>query len=187
MPENAFLMIPDPSGLVMGTAEDMRATAEARAKVKGSLIQGYAAKSGKPDADIAALMAAETWLDAKDALDFGFIDRIAEPVRLAATFDVARFRNAPPEVVEAVTEPLPPTVLRRPGSDDEGGGGGAMLGKTTSPSRHRNASRGSIDADGQGAGASAPPAHPSGPRAVFPPTLLDAMAFAPRPSPMRAP
>lgn len=104
MPENAFLMIHDPSGLVMATSEDMRATAEALDKVKGSLIQGYAGKSGKPDDEIAALMAAETWLDAKDALDLGFIDRIAEPVKLAASFDVTRFRNAPPKVVEAASE-----------------------------------------------------------------------------------
>ena len=115
MPENAFLMIHDPSGLVMGTAEDMRSTAEALDKVKGSLIQGYAAKSGKPYAEIATLMAAETWLDAKDALDFGFIDRIAEPVKLVAAFDVARFRNAPPEVVEAVTE----TVAASNGFEDD--------------------------------------------------------------------
>lgn len=104
MPENAFLMIHDPSGLVMGTADDMRATAEALDKVKGSLIQGYAAKSGKADDEIATLMASETWLDAKDALDLGFIDRIAEPVKLAASFDVARFRNAPPELVEAASD-----------------------------------------------------------------------------------
>ena len=110
MPENAFLMIHDPSGLVMGTAEDMRSTAEALDKVKGSLIQGYAAKSGKPDDEIAALMAEETWLDAKDARALGFIDRIAEPVKLAASFDVVRFRNAPPEVVEAASEPDEPVA-----------------------------------------------------------------------------
>jgi ATP-dependent Clp endopeptidase proteolytic subunit ClpP len=104
MPENAFLMIHDPSGLVMGTAEDMRSTAEALDKVKGSLIQGYAAKSGKADDEIATLMAAETWLDAQDSLELGFIDRIAEPVKLAASFDVARFRNAPPELVEAASD-----------------------------------------------------------------------------------
>jgi ATP-dependent protease ClpP protease subunit len=104
MPQNAFLMIHDPSGLVMGTAEDMRSTAEALDKVKGSLIMGYAAKSGKPDAEIAALMAAETWLDAQDALALGLIDRIAEPVKLAATFDIARFRNAPAELTTAVSE-----------------------------------------------------------------------------------
>ena len=110
MPENAFLMIHEPSGLVMGTAGDMRSTAEALDKVKGSLIQGYAAKSGKSDDEIATLMAAETWLDAKDALDFGFIDRITEPVKLAASFDVARFCNAPPEVVEAASEPEEPAA-----------------------------------------------------------------------------
>ncbi len=111
MPENAFLMIHDPSGLVMGTAEDMRSKAEALDKVKGSLIQGYAAKSGKSDDEIAILMAAETWFDAEDALDLGFIDRIAEPVKLAASFDVTRFRNAPPEVVEAASEPDDPAAL----------------------------------------------------------------------------
>ena len=46
MPENAFLMIHDPAGVVMGTAIDMRAMAEALDKIKGSLLQGYAAKSG---------------------------------------------------------------------------------------------------------------------------------------------
>lgn len=100
MPENAFLMIHDPAGVVMGTAIDMRAMAEALDKIKGSLLQGYAAKSGRSHEEIAPLMAAETWLDAKDALDLGFADRIAEPVRFAARFEVGRFRNAPPVLVE---------------------------------------------------------------------------------------
>lgn len=104
MPENAFLMIHDPAGMVMGTATDMRAMAEALDKIKGSLLQGYAAKSGRPQEEIAPLMAAETWLDAKDALDLGFADRISEPVRIAARFDVGRFRNAPPELAEAVVD-----------------------------------------------------------------------------------
>jgi ATP-dependent Clp protease protease subunit len=102
MPENAFLMIHDPSGLVMGTADDMRAMAEALDKIKGSLVAGYAAKSGAPEEDIAALMTKETWLDAAEAVELGFADRLAEPVRIAATFDVGRFRNAPPALVEAV-------------------------------------------------------------------------------------
>ena len=104
MPENAFLMIHDPAGMVMGTATDMRAMAEALDKIKGSLLQGYAGKSGRPQEEIAPLMAAETWLDAKDALDLGFADRIAEPVRIAARFDVGRFRNAPPALIEVVVE-----------------------------------------------------------------------------------
>ncbi|SFK78536.1 MULTISPECIES: head maturation protease, ClpP-related [Rhodobacterales] len=102
MPENAFLMIHDPSGLAMGTAGDMRAMAEALDKIAGSLVRGYAAKSGKPDDEIAALMAAETWFDAADAVAAGFADRLADPVRMAARFDIGRFRNAPPDLVEAV-------------------------------------------------------------------------------------
>jgi len=102
MPENAFLMIHDPSGLAMGTAGDMRAMAEALDKIAGSLVRGYAAKSGKTDDEIAELMAAETWLDAADAVAAGFADRLADPVRMAARFDIGRFRNAPPNLVEAV-------------------------------------------------------------------------------------
>lgn len=102
MPENAFLMIHDPAGLVMGTAEDMRSMAEALDKVKGSLVSGYAAKSGRTPDEVSALMAAETWFDASDAVAQGFADRLIDPVRIAANFDIGRFRNAPPLLVEAV-------------------------------------------------------------------------------------
>ena len=40
MPENAFLMIHDPSGMVMGTAGDMRSMAEALEKIGASLLRG---------------------------------------------------------------------------------------------------------------------------------------------------
>ncbi|UPH70210.1 Clp protease ClpP [Abyssibius alkaniclasticus] len=110
MPENAFLMIHDPSGLAMGTAGDMRAMAEALDKIAGSLVRGYAAKSGKPDDEIAALMAAETWFDAGDAVAAGFADRLADPVRIAARFDIGRFRNAPPDLVKAVAVAEPEGV-----------------------------------------------------------------------------
>lgn len=108
MPENAFLMIHDPAGLVMGTAEDMRAMAEALDKVKGSLVSGYAAKSGRTPEEVSALMAAETWFDASDAVAQGFADRLIEPVRIAAAFDIGRFRNAPPVLVDAIEAELKP-------------------------------------------------------------------------------
>ncbi len=116
MPENAFLMIHDPSGMVMGNASDMRSMAEALDKIAGSLVRGYAGKSGKPDEGIAALMAAETWLDAADALELGLADKVIEPVRIAASFDIARFRNAPADLVEAVENAgLPDKADPKPG------------------------------------------------------------------------
>jgi len=102
MPENAFMMIHDPSGIVMGTAADMRDMAGTLDKIAASMTRGYAAKTGKPEAEIAALLAAETWFDAKDALEAGLATRMAEPVRIAASFDIGRFRNAPPDLVEMV-------------------------------------------------------------------------------------
>ncbi|MEI4197364.1 head maturation protease, ClpP-related [Roseovarius sp. E0-M6] len=102
MPENAFLMIHDPSGLVMGTAADMREMAGTLDKIAAGMTRGYAARSGKTEDEIAALMAAETWFSAAEALEAGLATQLAEPVRIAASFDIARFRNAPPELVEAV-------------------------------------------------------------------------------------
>jgi ATP-dependent Clp protease protease subunit len=104
MPENAFLMIHDPSGIVMGTAADMRDMAATMDKIAGSMVRGYAVRSGKPEEEIATLMAAETWFDAKDALAAGLATRIAEPVRIAASFDIGRFCNAPPALTELINE-----------------------------------------------------------------------------------
>jgi len=111
MPENAFLMIHEPSGMVMGTAADMRSMAEALDKIGGSLLRGYAAKSGKAEKDIAKLMAKETWLDAAEALEMGFADTMSEPVKIAASFEVSQFQNTPPEIVEAVKAADEPVVV----------------------------------------------------------------------------
>jgi ATP-dependent Clp protease, protease subunit len=164
MPENSFLMIHDPAGLVMGTAEDMRAMAEALDKVKGSLLAGYAAKSGRAAEEIAVLMAAETWLDAKDALELGLADRVAEPVRIAAAFDIGRFRNAPPALVEAVEA--------EPAEDDaehtDTASGAAESGSETSG----NGEDGLAEADGEAAredAAEDPPAAPDAPAGGLPP------------------
>jgi ATP-dependent protease ClpP protease subunit len=123
MPENAFLMIHDPSGIVMGTAGDMRDMAGTLDKIAASMTRGYAARSGKPEAEIAALLAAETWFDAADALEAGLATRLAEPVRIAATFDIRQFRNAPPELVEAVETVEPedtvPAVTDIVGDDND--------------------------------------------------------------------
>ncbi|MEC3862351.1 head maturation protease, ClpP-related [Mesobacterium sp. TK19101] len=111
MPENAFLMIHDPSGLVMGTAADMRAMAEALDKIGASLIKGYAAKSGKAEDEIASLMAAETWFDASEAIDMGLADTLAAPVKMAARFDVSGFRNTPEAIIAAMTAKADPTAV----------------------------------------------------------------------------
>ena len=48
-------------------------------KVDGQMAGIYAAKSGKPRADMAKLMAAETWLTANEAVAAGLADAVDAP------------------------------------------------------------------------------------------------------------
>jgi ATP-dependent Clp protease, protease subunit len=107
MPENAMLMLHDPSGLVMGTAADMRAMAEALDKMKAGMVAAYRDKSGRDDTEIEALMRDETWLSAQEAVDVGLADRVEQPVRMAAHFDLSRFRNPPPQLAAILTSSTP--------------------------------------------------------------------------------
>jgi ATP-dependent Clp endopeptidase proteolytic subunit ClpP len=107
MPENAMLVLHDPSGLVAGTAADMRAMAEALDRMKGGMVAAYREKSGRDDAEIEGLMAAETWLSAEEAVDLGLADRVEQPVRMAAHFDLSCFRNTPPQLAALVATPNP--------------------------------------------------------------------------------
>jgi ATP-dependent protease ClpP protease subunit len=107
MSENAMLMLHDPSALVLGTATDMRGMAEALDRMKAGMVAAYRDKSGRDDAEIEALMQAETWLSAQEAVDLGLADRIEAPVRMAAHFDLSRFRNPPPELVALAATPSP--------------------------------------------------------------------------------
>jgi ATP-dependent Clp endopeptidase proteolytic subunit ClpP len=107
MPENAMLMLHDPSGLVMGTASDMRAMAEALDRMKAGMVAAYRDKSGRNDAEIEALMQAETWLSADEAVALGLADRVEAPVRMAAHFDLSRFRNPPPQLVAMMLNASP--------------------------------------------------------------------------------
>jgi ATP-dependent Clp protease, protease subunit len=107
MPENAMLMLHDPSALVLGTASDMRLMADALDQMKAGMVVAYRDKSGRDDAEIEALMAAETWLLAQEAVDLGLADRVEQPVRMAAHFDLSRFRNTPPQLAALLTSSTP--------------------------------------------------------------------------------
>jgi ATP-dependent protease ClpP protease subunit len=76
MPDNSFMMIHDPTGVVVGTSADMRQLAESLDKVKDSLVGVYVDKTRRPRDEIEQLMATESWLTAAEAKDKGFADRV---------------------------------------------------------------------------------------------------------------
>lgn len=84
MAENALFMIHNPSGLVMGTADDMRKTADVLDKVRSTMSGVYSGKTGKPENEINGLLDAESWFTAAEAMAAGFVDEVAEEMDLAA-------------------------------------------------------------------------------------------------------
>jgi len=95
MPENAMMMIHDPSGLVVGTADDMEKMGDTLRKIKSSMVSAYRNKSGLSTARIEEIMSFETWLTANEAVDQGFADQVAAAVKVAANFDLSKFQNIP--------------------------------------------------------------------------------------------
>jgi ATP-dependent Clp endopeptidase proteolytic subunit ClpP len=76
MAESSMLMIHDAWGVAIGNKNDMRTTADLLDKVDGQLAEIYAAKTGKPVAEIAAAMDAETWYTAQEAVTARYCDGI---------------------------------------------------------------------------------------------------------------
>jgi ATP-dependent Clp endopeptidase proteolytic subunit ClpP len=104
MAENALYMMHNPFGVVMGNASDMRSMADVLDKIRGTMTGVYAGKSGKDNDEINALLDAETWFTADEALEAGFIDEIGVEMDLAASasfvpaMSKAGFKKIPKEI-----------------------------------------------------------------------------------------
>lgn len=89
MAESSMMMIHDAWGVVVGNRNDMRQTAATLDKVDGQMAGIYSAKTGKPVAEIAGMMDAETWLTAAEAKDAGFCDALCATSGKSARADPA--------------------------------------------------------------------------------------------------
>jgi len=122
--ENARMMIHDPWGAAIGTAEDMRKSADVMDIYRDSIVSTYAARTGLPRAEIEDLMAAETWFTAEAAVEKGLadsIDSIAPAPQAQNRFAgciMNSLKNVPedlqsmfPSEERAATQMLSPTML----------------------------------------------------------------------------
>lgn len=98
--ETGFLMIHDPWTIVAGNARDFRSAADVLDKLSGSLLLSYQQKTGAEAEQVRAWMEAESWFNAQEALDVGFVDEVTgrddEALdQAAALFDLSVFAHAP--------------------------------------------------------------------------------------------
>ena len=107
MPANAMMMIHSPWTIALGNAADFRKLADDMDKIREAMIVAYKEKSGIDEKKIIEIMDAETWLTAKEAVEYGFADEIEETKKLAASldenfltingwkFDLSKFKKLP--------------------------------------------------------------------------------------------
>jgi len=99
MAENGLMMVHNPQGGAAGEAKDLRKTAEIMDKMKANMANTYAGRTGIDVDTIVSLMDDETWMNAEEALDFGFIDEVSGEIELAANFDPTKFDNVPNHIL----------------------------------------------------------------------------------------
>lgn len=88
MPKNTFMMVHSPSAALYANANEMRDMADLLDKFESSLIQTYVARTGKTAEEIKALLDAETFMTADEAVAMGFADEVTDALVIEASFDL---------------------------------------------------------------------------------------------------
>lgn len=77
MCDGSFMLVHEPWGGGVGTADDLQAASEDMARMRDSFIAIYAKRTGRSAAEIAALMKEDRLLTAQEAVELGFADSIS--------------------------------------------------------------------------------------------------------------
>ena len=98
MNRDSEMMIHKASGLVVGGADEMRQQAELIDRLNVKMAGIYAERAGGSVEDWLAIMDAETWYSAEEAVEAGLADRVetvtADRDQAAAKFDLSIFAHA---------------------------------------------------------------------------------------------
>ncbi len=100
MAENSLFMIHNAWGGTMGEAKDMRKTADTLDKISSELTDIYRKKTGLSYDALQEMMDEETWLNANEAYELGFVDTISDSIKVAAKYDVSKFKNITQEEIQ---------------------------------------------------------------------------------------
>lgn len=118
MPANAYMMIHNPLMATIGDHREMQSVADLLGKLKSSFAAIYCAKTGKSEADVIAMMDAETWMTGEEAVAEGFADTVIDAVEAVASLSEstqARFVKVPQALAPSPTPPAVPAADPAPG------------------------------------------------------------------------
>ena len=78
MPKNALFMIHNPWTISVGDKNEFNKAIDNLDKIKETILESYVTKTGKDKETLSKLMDDETWMNAEEALKYGFIDEIVD-------------------------------------------------------------------------------------------------------------
>ena len=93
MSENSLYMIHDPIVGVYGNKAELNKKIELLNIIKEQMVNIYTKKTGLEASQVIDLMSAETWFNAEEAKEAGFVDVVMEAVKVAATYDLSAYKN----------------------------------------------------------------------------------------------
>lgn len=109
MAPGSMMMIHKAWSIAIGNADDMLELAGLLEKIDGTLAESYAARGEKTADEFLALMQAETWFTAQEAIDAGLADELAASAQAAkakaAAWDFSAYLRAPAAAAAAPAVP----------------------------------------------------------------------------------
>lgn len=112
-----MMMIHNPATLIFGEAADFQSAIDMLAEVKASIVNAYEQKTGLGRTQISKMMDAETWFNAKKAVELGFADRVLyeetkENIAESFIFDKATVTNTMMRKLPRTKKPDPEIELK---------------------------------------------------------------------------
>ena len=101
MAENSLFMIHNAWGGAMGESKELKKTANLLEKISNEIADIYIKKTNLPYDRVKEMMDEETWLNADEALELGFVDSISDAIKVAAKYDVSKFKNITNEEIKS--------------------------------------------------------------------------------------
>jgi len=100
MPENAQIMIHEPTTIARGTLKGLKASVAQMENILDSVIAAYVRRSGQTTEKIFEMMEATTWMSALEAQAMGFCDVIEDPVEIAMSLSTRELLSRYPHIPE---------------------------------------------------------------------------------------
>lgn len=107
MYENSYLVIHNPWSVVMGDYKDFTKYSNVLSELTDSVAEIYASKSKRNGKDVSAdefrlMMDEETWITAKDAVEFGLVDSVIN-TEVGSSYTISnqlgKYKNVPKDLL----------------------------------------------------------------------------------------